>query len=278
MTETHPDAPSSYPPPAAFAAQTNAGPELYRAAEQDRLAFWADQARRLSWATPFTQVLDWSAAPFARWFADGTLNVAYNCVDRHVEAGHGDRVAIHWEGEPVGDARSLTYADLQAEVSRAANALTELGVVAGDRVAIYLPMIPETVIAMLACARLGVLHSVVFAGFSAAALRARIDDAQAKLVITADGQFRRGAAAPLKDAADEAVAGADTVQHVLVVRRTGGDVAGRPAATCGGTTWSARRRRGTPRRRSTPSIRCFCCTPRAPPASRRASCTLPAAT
>ncbi|OHV03578.1 acetate--CoA ligase [Mycobacterium talmoniae] len=225
MTETHPDAPSSYPPPAAFAAQTNAGPELYRAAEQDRLAFWADQARRLSWATPFTQVLDWSAAPFARWFADGTLNVAYNCVDRHVEAGHGDRVAIHWEGEPVGDARSLTYADLQAEVSRAANALTELGVVAGDRVAIYLPMIPETVIAMLACARLGVLHSVVFAGFSAAALRARIDDAQAKLVITADGQFRRGAAAPLKDAADEAVAGADTVQHVLVVRRTGGDVA-----------------------------------------------------
>ncbi|MEZ0363726.1 acetate--CoA ligase [Mycobacterium sp. pUA109] len=225
MTETHPDAPASYPPPATFAAQTNAGPELYRAAEQDRLAFWAEQAHRLSWATPFTQVLDWSAAPFARWFADGTLNVAYNCVDRHVQAGHGDRVAIHWEGEPVGDARSLSYADLLAEVSRAANALTELGLVAGDRVAIYLPMIPETIIAMLACARLGVLHSVVFAGFSAAALRARIDDAEAKLVITADGQYRRGKPAPLKSAVDEAVAGADTVEHVLVVRRTGGDVA-----------------------------------------------------
>jgi acetyl-CoA synthetase len=227
VTETHADAPASYPPPAEFAAQANADAELYREAQQDRLAFWANQARRLTWTTPFTQVLDYSQAPFAKWFADGKLNVAYNCVDRHVEAGHGDRVAIHWEGEPVGDDRAITYRDLRAEVCKAANALTGLGLAAGDRVAIYLPMIPETVIAMLACARLGVLHSVVFAGFSASALRSRIDDAQAKLVITADGQFRRGKPAPLKDAVDEALSadGAHSVEHVLVVRRTGSDVA-----------------------------------------------------
>jgi acetyl-CoA synthetase len=220
--------PASYPPPARFAEQANARAELYREADQDRLAFWAKQANRLSWATPFTEVLDWSEAPFAKWFADGKLNVAYNCVDRHVEAGHGDRVAIHWEGEPVGDSRSLTYADLQTEVCKAANALTGLGLVAGDRVAIYMPLIPEAVIAMLACARLGVMHSVVFGGFTAKALRARIADAQAKLLITSDGQFRRGKPAPLKDAADEAVApdpdGDSSIEKVLVVRRTGIDV------------------------------------------------------
>ncbi|OMC30631.1 acetate--CoA ligase [Mycobacterium colombiense] len=225
MTATNTAGPSSYPPSAQFAEQANAGEELYREAEQDRLGFWAKQANRLSWATPFTEVLDWSEAPFAKWFADGKLNVAYNCVDRHVEAGHGDRVAIHWEGEPVGDHRSLTYSDLQAEVCKAANALTDLGLVAGDRVAIYLPLIPEAVIAMLACARLGLMHSVVFAGFTAKALQARIADAQAKLLITSDGQFRRGKPAPLKDAADEAVNGDDSpVEHVLVVRRTGIDV------------------------------------------------------
>jgi acetyl-CoA synthetase len=223
VTETQ--VPSSYPPPAQFAEQANARPELYREAEEDRLAFWAKQADRLSWATPFTEVLDWSEAPFAKWFIGGKLNVAYNCVDRHVEAGLGDRVAIHWEGEPVGDSRTLTYADLQAEVSKAANALTDLGLVAGDRVAIYLPLIPEAVIAMLACARLGIMHSVVFGGFTATALRARIADAQAKLLITADGQFRRGKPAPLKDAADEACGdGSSPVEHVLVVRRTGIDV------------------------------------------------------
>jgi acetyl-CoA synthetase len=224
VTATNSAGPSSYPPPAQFAEQANAGEELYREAEDDWLAFWAEQANRLAWATPFTEVLDWSQAPFAKWFADGKLNVAYNCVDRHVEAGHGDRVAIHWEGEP-GDSRSLTYSDLQAEVCRAANALTDLGLAAGDRVAIYLPLIPEAVIAMLACARLGVMHSVVFAGFTAKALRARIADAQAKLLITSDGQFRRGKPAPLKDAADEAVSAADSpVEHVIVVRRTGIDV------------------------------------------------------
>ena len=233
MSQTHSPAPSSYPPPAEFAEQANATAELYEEAEQDRLAFWAAQANRLSWATPFTQVLDWSQAPFAKWFPDGALNVAYNCVDRHVEAGQGDRVAIHWEGAPVGDQRTLTYAQLQSEVSKAANALTGLGLVAGDRVAIYLPMIPEAVVAMLACTRLGVLHSVVFAGFTANALRTRIADAQAKLLITADGQFRRGEAVSLKDAADDAVqpetdggsSSKSPVEHVLVVRRTGIDVA-----------------------------------------------------
>jgi acetyl-CoA synthetase len=188
------------------------------------LAFWAEQARRLSWETPFTEVLDWSQAPVAKWFGGGKLNVAYNCVDRHVEAGHGDRVAIHWEGEPVGDARTLTYAELKDEVCKAANALTELGLVAGDRVAIYMPMVPEAIVAMLACARLGVMHSVVFAGFSATALRARINDADAKLVITTDGQYRRGKAVSLKHAVDEAVDGEASVEHVLVVARTGIDV------------------------------------------------------
>jgi acetyl-CoA synthetase len=234
VTATHTEGPSShpasYPPPAQFAEQANAREDLYREAEQDRLAFWAKQANRLSWATPFTEVLDWQP-PFAKWFSDGKLNVAYNCVDRHVEAGLGDRVAIHWVGEPVDDSRSLTYSDLQAEVCKAANALTDLGLVAGDRVAIYMPLIPEAVIAMLACARLGVMHSVVFGGFTSKALRARIADAQAKVVITADGQFRRGKPAPLKDSADEAIEntapgpdGDSPVEKVLVVRRTGIDV------------------------------------------------------
>ncbi|GFG54198.1 acetate--CoA ligase [Mycolicibacterium agri] len=214
---------TAYPPPADFAAQANATAELYREAERDPLAFWAAQANRLSWDTPFTEVLDWSDAPFAKWFIGGKLNVAYNCVDRHVEAGNGDRVAIHWEGEPVGDARTLTYSDLLAEVCRAANALTDLGLVAGDRVAIYMPMVPEAIVAMLACARLGVMHSVVFAGFSATALRARIEDAEAKLLITTDGQYRRGKAVSLKESADQAVAGQPSVEHVLVVRRTGID-------------------------------------------------------
>jgi acetyl-CoA synthetase len=227
MTETHVEVPSSYPPSAAFAENANATEALYREAEDDRLAFWARQAERLSWSTPFTEVLDWSDAPFAKWFVGGKLNVAYNCVDRHVEAGNGDRVAIHWEGEPVGDARDITYAQLKDEVSQAANVLTELGVRAGDRVAIYMPMVPEAIVAMLACARLGVMHSVVFAGFSASALRARIEDAAAKMVITTDGQYRRGEAVSLKAAVDEAIDGlgeASPVEHVIVARRTGIDI------------------------------------------------------
>ena len=207
MSDTHTEVPSAYPPPQEFAAQANATEELYREAEQDRLAFWAEQANRLSWDTPFTDVLDWSEAPFAKWFVGGKLNVAYNCVDRHVEAGNGDRVAIRWEGEPKDDSRDITYSELQAEVCKAANALTDLGLVAGDRVAIYMPMLPEAIVAMLACARLGVLHSVVFAGFSSTALAARIEDAEAKLVITTDGQYRRGKAVSLKESVDEAVDG-----------------------------------------------------------------------
>ncbi|MFY9919121.1 MAG: acetate--CoA ligase, partial [Mycobacterium sp.] len=228
MSQTHAEGPSTYPPSDDFAAQANATAELYSEAEKDRLAFWAQQANRLSWETPFDEVLDWSEAPFAKWFVGGKLNVAYNCVDRHVEAGNGDRVAIRWEGEPKDDSRDITYSELLADVCKAANALTDLGLVAGDRVAIYMPMLPEAIVAMLACARLGVLHSVVFAGFSSSALAARIEDAEAKLVITSDGQYRRGKAASLKEPVDEAIgavrtAGKGPVEHVLVVRRTGID-------------------------------------------------------
>ncbi|GAB2741309.1 acetate--CoA ligase [Salinifilum aidingensis] len=213
----------TFPPPAEFAAQANLSAEAYAEAAADREAFWAKQAERLHWDTKWEQVLDWSGAPFAKWFAGGRLNVAYNCVDRHVEAGNGDRVALYWEGEP-GDSRTVTYAELQREVSRAANALASLGIGAGDRVAIYLPMLPEAVISMLACARLGALHSVVFGGFSSEALRTRIDDASAKVVITCDGQYRRGKPMALKQNVDEAVAGAESVEHVLVVQRTGEEV------------------------------------------------------
>jgi acetyl-CoA synthetase len=214
----------TFPPSDEFAAQANAKPELYEEAKADREAFWAKQAERLHWDTKWTQVLDWSNAPFAKWFVGGKLNVAYNCVDRHVESGHGEQVAIHWEGEP-GDSRTITYAKLQREVSKAANALKSLGIGAEDRVAIYMPMVPEAIFAMLACARLGAMHSVVFGGFSAEALRTRIEDSECKLVITTDGQYRRGTPAPLKPAVDEAVAGAPSVEKVLVVKRTNTEVA-----------------------------------------------------
>lgn len=214
-----------FAPPAELAAQANVTAEAYEQAKADRLGFWAEQARRLTWATEPTETLDWSNPPFAKWFQDGRLNVAYNCVDRHVEAGNGDRVAIHFEGEP-GDSRSITYAELKDEVSRAANALLELGVRKGDRVAVYMPMIPETAIAMLACARIGAAHSVVFGGFSADALATRIEDADARVVITADGGYRRGKPSALKPAVDDAVSReGTTVEHVVVVRRTGQEVA-----------------------------------------------------
>ncbi|CAB4584891.1 MAG: acetate--CoA ligase [Actinobacteria bacterium] len=212
-----------FPPSEAFAANSIAKPELYEEATADRLAFWARQARELHWHKPFTEVLDWSDAPVAKWFADGALNVSYNCLDRHIEAGIGDRVALHFEGEP-GDSRDITYRELTDEVRKAANLLASLGVGHGDRVAIYMPLIPEAVVAMLACARVGAIHSVVFGGFSAESLRARIDDAEAKLVITADGGYRKGAPFALKSAVDEAVAHAASVEKVLVVKRTGMDV------------------------------------------------------
>ncbi|WZH35459.1 MAG: acetate--CoA ligase [Microbacterium enclense] len=213
-----------FAPSARFASEAVADAALYERAAADREGFWADQARELHWHTPFTRVLDWSNPPFAEWFADGELNVAYNCLDRHVEAGNGDRIALRWEGEP-GDQRDVTYAELTDEVKRLANVLTNLGVERGDRVALYLPMIPEAIASMLAVARIGAVHSVVFGGFSADSLRARIDDAGAKVVITADGGWRKGKVSPLKPAVDQALADRngsgeqETVEHVVVVRR-----------------------------------------------------------
>ena len=213
----------TFAPSVEFASQANATRELYDLADADRLKFWDTQAEQLQWEQKWTQTLDWSNAPVANWFVDGKINAAVNCVDRHVAAGNGDRVAIYFEGEP-GDSEAITYFELQHRVNQAANALTELGITAGDRVAIYLPMTPHAVVSMLACARIGAPHSVVFGGFSAEALRSRIEDAQAKLVITADGGFRRGAPFALKPAVDEAVAASPTVEKVLVVRRTGQDI------------------------------------------------------
>jgi len=212
-----------FSPSAEFSANSIAKASLYEDAKADRLGFWATQARELHWHKPFTEILDWSEAPVAKWFADGTINVAYNCLDRHIDAGLGDRVALHFEGEP-GDSRAITYRELTDDVRKAANLLASLGVGHGDRVAIYLPLIPEAVVAMLACARVGAIHSVVFGGFSAESLRARIDDAEAKLVITADGGYRKGSPFALKVAVDEAVAQAASVEKVLVVKRTGMDV------------------------------------------------------
>ena len=220
LSASHP----TFPADPAFSAQANGTAQMYDEAAADHEGFWAEQARRyVTWSTDFTQTLDWSEAPFAKWFVGGELNAAYNCVDRHVEAGNGDRVAIHFEGEP-GDTRTITYADLQREVSKAANALESLGVGKGDTVAIYLPMIPEAAVAMLACARLGAPHSVVFGGFSAEALNTRINDASCKVVITADGGYRRGAPSALKPAVDAALDHAETtVEKVVVIKRTGQD-------------------------------------------------------
>jgi acetyl-CoA synthetase len=212
-----------FPAPEQLAASANVGPDAYERAAADRLGFWEEAARRLTWTQEWDEVLDWSNPPFAKWFVGGKLNVAYNCLDRHVEAGHGDQVAYHWEGEP-GDTRTITYAQLTEEVCRAANALVELGVQAGDRVAIYMPMIPETIVAMLACARIGAVHMVVFGGFSADALASRLDDAGAVLVVTADGGYRRGAPSALKPAVDDAVSRSPGVRNVLVVKRTEQDV------------------------------------------------------
>jgi acetyl-CoA synthetase len=218
-----------FEPPEQLAADANLKEEAYQRAADDLEGFWAEQAERLSWDQKWDQVLDWSNPPFAKWFVGGTINASYNCLDRHVDNGLGDRVAIHWVGEPEDDARDLTYAELKDEVCQAANALTDLGVGKGDRVAIYMPMIPEVVIAMLACARIGAPHTVVFGGFSSDALADRIVDCGAKVVITSDGGYRRGAAAALKPAVDEARKKASDegfdVERVVVVKRTGQDVA-----------------------------------------------------
>ena len=212
----------TFAPSPEFAQNANAKASMYDEAERDRLAFWEKQASQLHWFKKWETVLDWKP-PFAKWFVGGTLNASYNALDRHVLEGRGDRVAFYFEGEP-GDTRTITYAQMLHEVKKAANALTSLGINDGDRVAIYMPMIPEAVVAMLACARIGATHSVVFGGFSADSLLARIQDAEAKLVITADGGFRKGSAFALKTIVDDAVKGATTVEKVLVVKRTGQEV------------------------------------------------------
>ena len=209
----------TFAPSDSFIKNANAKSDIYDEANKDRLAFWEKQANRLHWDKKWSQVVDWQL-PFAKWFIGGKLNASYNCLDVHVLAGRGDRVAFHFEGEP-GDARTITYAQLLSEVCKTTNALIELGIKQGDRVAIYMPMIPEAAIAMLACARLGAMHSVIFGGFSADSLLSRIQDADATLVITADGGYRKGAAFALKSAVDEALKGATNVKNVLVVKRTG---------------------------------------------------------
>ena len=213
----------TFPPPKEFAAQANAkDPGIYLRAEKDLEGFWAEQAKTLAWRKPFRKVLEWEP-PYAKWFLGGELNVSENCLDRHVKAGKGSKVAYYWEGEP-GDARAITYQDLLEMTSRAANALKELGVKKGDRVAIYMPLIPELPAAMLACARIGAPFTVVFGGFSAEALSGRINDSEAKVLITADGGYRKGGVVPLKKNADEAIALTKGVEKVLVVRRTKQDV------------------------------------------------------
>jgi acetyl-CoA synthetase len=227
VTEVHPAAIETmlleerrYPPPPDFAAQANAQPDLY---ELDFEELWAKEAERVTWFQPWTTLLEWEP-PYAKWYVGGKLNVCFNCVDRHVEAGKGDKVAYYWEGEPEDDRRELTFADLQSEVVRFANALKELGVTKGTPVGIYMGMIPELPIAMLACARLGAPHTVVFGGFSAESLSGRLDDMECELLITQDEAWRRGTSVPLKRNADEALESSPTVRQCVVLRRTGADV------------------------------------------------------
>ncbi len=259
---------------------------MYRRADADPEGYWAGWAEELHWFRKWDRVLEWDP-PYARWFVGGKLNAAYNCLDRHLEGPRRTKTALLWEGEP-GDRKSYTYEELHREVCRAANALLEMGVRRGDRVAIYLPMIPEAAIAMLACARIGAAHSVVFGGFSAESLRDRIRDAQARVLITADGGYRRGGVVPLKRSADEALeqeGGCPGIERVLVVRRHGaeGETLGGSEMREGRDVWwhdvvdagasaSARRRRWTRRTCSTSS------TPPGPRGSRRGSCTPRAAT
>jgi len=209
-----------YEPPPEFAAQANAKPDLY---ERDWRELWESEGReRVTWFEPFSELLEWEP-PYAKWYLGGKLNVTYNCVDRHVEAGQGDKVAYHWEGEP-GDRRTITFADLQADVVRFANALEELGVRRGTPIGIYMGMVPELPVAMLACARLGAPHTVVFGGFSADSLSGRLNDMECEVLVTQDEAWRKGSSVPLKRNADEALADSPTVRSVSVLKRTGGGV------------------------------------------------------
>ena len=218
----------AFPPPEAFARAARISSDgeyerLHRLSLADPEAYWAPIARELPWSKPFTEVLDWSGAPVARWFADGELNASVACLDQHLDGPRRNKVAIHWQGEP-GDRRSLTYGELSAEVNRLANALRARGVKRGDRVALYMPLVPELAAALLACARIGAAHSVVFGGFSAASLRERILDGGCTAVITADGGWRKGQVLPLKAVVDDAIVGLADVHTVLVLRRAGNDV------------------------------------------------------
>src|SRR5262249_11852681 len=211
----------TYPPPEDFAARANAKPDIYDVPFEE---FWEREGReRLSWFEPFTELYRWEP-PYAQWFLGGKLNVCFNCVDRHVEAGAGEKVAFHWEGEPEGESRSITYSDLQRDVVRFANALKKLGVKKGTPVAIYMGMVPELPVAMLACTRIGAPHTVVFGGFSADSLSGRMVDMGCKVLITQDEAWRRGTTVPLKKTADQALADAPSIRTCVVLRRTGGDV------------------------------------------------------
>ena len=219
--ETLLDEQRRFPPPDSFRAQAHVRDTTpHERARRDREGYWADWAKQLEWSRPWDRVLEWKP-PHAKWFLGGKLNASVNCLDRHVRAGRSGRVALIWEGEPPGEVRRITYGELHAEVNKFANVLKNLGIGRGDRVAIYLPMVPEVAVAMLACARIGAVHTVVFGGFSAESLRDRINDAGAKILITADGGYRRGAIVPLKSNADDALAGTPSIEHVVVLRRTG---------------------------------------------------------
>ena len=253
-------------------------PAIYEEADADWKGWWVKQAKELHWFKEPTEDLDDSNPPFYKWFEDGKLNASYNCLDRHVEAGNGDRVAFHWRGEE-GEERDVTYADLHRDVQRFANALKDLGIEKGDVVGIYLPMIPEVVVAMLACARIGAPHNVVFGGFSADSVRERMEFSEAKALITVDGARRKGKTAPIKQQVDAVMGDLETLEHIVVVKSTGADV--RDAGGSRRLVPRDLRRRPTRSARpssSTPSTRCSSSTPAARPPSRRASCTRPAAT
>jgi acetyl-CoA synthetase len=268
----------SFPPPPEFVERANlTDPEVYARAAADPEAWWVEQAERLEWFERWDTVLDDSAAPFYKWFTGGKLNVAHNCVDRHVTAGNGDRVAFHWHGEE-GETEQVTYADLHRDVQRFANALKDQGVRKGDVVGIFLPMVPEVVVAMLACARIGAVHNVVFGGFSPQSVRERMEVSRAKALITVDGARRKGKTAPIKSAVDAVMGDLEHIERIFVVRRTGVDAPmteGRDVfydEVLAAARPSARPSRWTPR------TRCSSSTRRARRPSRRGSCTRRAAT